>query len=390
MKQLIFAWLILSGLALNAQNYKSTYFYVSSHPDDWQLFSGIHAWNDISNDSNKVVFIYITAGDAGLMNGQCCDAATPYYLAREKGAKYSVEFIVNSHAFPHSPYKGTTGHPKFNNHSVLRYRYLNTTSYFLRLPDGSFDGTLPFSLQKFYNNEIDSLQPVDQSTTYANWNDLITTVTRIISYEKTGSEKWIRYPDPNPAQNPNDNSDHLHTGLLIQSAIADFEDLNQHLYKNYITGYMTRNLDKDQTKIESGLFAAYCMGITLSKYPTDWIENYTVYLDRDFYRVIEAEDDSIDDRPVESDLEPDLILNDCYPNPAFDKTEISFHLNKSTAVTVSVFDIQGRLIKEITNAYLQEGDYALKLDVSYFDDGMYIVRVNDGVVNEETTLIVIH
>src|SRR5687768_5615926 len=40
-------------------------FYFSAHEDDWQLFMNPNAYNDVHKSSTKVVFVYMTAGDAG-------------------------------------------------------------------------------------------------------------------------------------------------------------------------------------------------------------------------------------------------------------------------------------------------------------------------------------
>ena len=73
-----------------------------AHPDDWQLFMNPNAYHDAQNASNKVVFIYLTAGDAGagLGNG---GRSQPYYLARENGAKLSVRFIADAAKAPEIP-----------------------------------------------------------------------------------------------------------------------------------------------------------------------------------------------------------------------------------------------------------------------------------------------
>ena len=271
---------------------------------------------------------------------------------------------------------------------LFRSRYQNTTSYFLRLPDGSFDGTLPFSLQRFYNNELDSISSVDQTASYQNWSDLKLTVRGIINNEKAGiSEKWIRYPDPVATLNPNDNSDHLYSGLLIQDAIQTMTDVNQHLYKTYITGYMSKNLSKDETKLESALFAAYCMGITISKYPTDWVESYTTYLDKNFYRVIE-ESDTLELKDCIQSDEPTVILFDCFPNPAFESVEIKFELKKPLPVTIEIFNEECRLCITMLNEKKEAGIYSLKTNAGNLKEGIYLVKLSTPAVIEETSFIV--
>src|SRR6185503_231465 len=85
-----------------AENTNVVAFYFGAHPDDWQLFMNPNAYYDVQKPSNKVVFVYVTAGDdgAGLGNGK---GSQPYYLARENGAKLSVAFMANAAKKPEIP-----------------------------------------------------------------------------------------------------------------------------------------------------------------------------------------------------------------------------------------------------------------------------------------------
>ena len=85
----------------SAQNTNTVAFYFGAHPDDWQLFMNPNAYYDVQKPSNRVVFIYVTAGDAGLGLGNG-GRAQPYYLARENGAKLSVKFMADAAKAPES------------------------------------------------------------------------------------------------------------------------------------------------------------------------------------------------------------------------------------------------------------------------------------------------
>src|SRR4051794_26525494 len=66
-------------------------YYFMAHQDDWQLFMGSSVRADIS--LKKVVFVTLTAGDAGLGKGG--NGTIPYYNARENGSVQSTQFIAN-------------------------------------------------------------------------------------------------------------------------------------------------------------------------------------------------------------------------------------------------------------------------------------------------------
>ena len=67
-----------AGETDTTKHYSSLAFYVTAHQDDWELFRGQQAYKDLATSTNKVVFIYVTAGDAGRTNG--------WWEARERGA----------------------------------------------------------------------------------------------------------------------------------------------------------------------------------------------------------------------------------------------------------------------------------------------------------------
>src|SRR5580704_6339006 len=62
---LLVYFMISSAVAFS--QYTSVSYYVVAHPDDWQLFMGVNAFNDITpgiaGSGTKVVLIYTTAGE---------------------------------------------------------------------------------------------------------------------------------------------------------------------------------------------------------------------------------------------------------------------------------------------------------------------------------------
>ena len=97
-----------------AKQYSSLAFYVTAHEDDWELFRGQQAYEDLATSTKKVVFIYMTAGDAGHTNG--------WWEAREQGAVAAVR-----ESLPVAPM--TISIASFKNHPILRYTCRNSVSY---------------------------------------------------------------------------------------------------------------------------------------------------------------------------------------------------------------------------------------------------------------------
>src|SRR5512144_1026118 len=67
---LLLLLLLSSRCRMSAQD--TVAFYFAAHEDDWQLFMNPNAYQDVQRTSTKVVFVYLTAGDAGagLGNGE--------------------------------------------------------------------------------------------------------------------------------------------------------------------------------------------------------------------------------------------------------------------------------------------------------------------------------
>ncbi len=150
-------------------------FYIGGHQDDWQLFRGNAAYQDLKNANARAVFVYATAGDAGETNG--------WWEARERGAVAAVRKAVG-------PAPLTVDIAAVRGHPIVRYTSGNSVSYFLRLPDGRF---LSGKGYPAFNNESltqlrDSGKPVsavDKSTTYQSWADFWQTIQAIADYERS-------------------------------------------------------------------------------------------------------------------------------------------------------------------------------------------------------------
>lgn len=71
----------------------------------------------------------------------------------------------------------------------------------------------------------------------------------------------------------------------------------------------------------------------------------------------------------------ELIL---YPNPAQQFTTVSFHVSEEVPVSISLFDITGKKIRELLNVNSQEGDYQVNVDLKTLPKGIYLVRFQSG------------
>lgn len=72
-----------------------------------------------------------------------------------------------------------------------------------------------------------------------------------------------------------------------------------------------------------------------------------------------------------SPVNNDVVNFICYPNPAKDIVNVEFGLNKAGLVNVSVYDMQGKLVHEVTNKQMEAGAYRLNVNTRLYGAGAY-------------------
>jgi hypothetical protein len=274
---------------------KTLSVYIVAHQDDWQLFMGVNAFNDIeatiSDSTRKVVFIYVTAGDAGLHYSD-------YSRSRERGAAESIHFVYDSKSQKNPPRKKTESavisygkDPDLHVRSIPVYRYRQTASYYLRIPEER-DKTGQTPLQNLRNGKISSLSTIRNNpepfgTTYANTQDIAETIRAIILAETTDSTtvKILNAPDTNETENPNDHPDHYQTGTLAQLAVIGL-GFTQNLFEEYITDHKPENLSADDIVKETSVFVAYCIVKLHSGCGSDWGNPQA--MKRNYFRTVDG------------------------------------------------------------------------------------------------------
>jgi hypothetical protein len=264
-------------------------FYTAAHQDDWQLFMSSKTMFDRDNQ-HKLVFITLTAGDAGLGTGG--KGNLPYYTSRENGAILSSKFLADINK-PASVGKGEW--VDMNDHKIYRYTYKNTINYFLRLPDGNPNGTgyehtgrqslqLTYDAQKTGNNK--AIMAVDSSAKYAGLYDLVKTIQTILKKEMKGQLKaHLHVTDTDTAINVRDHSDHLTASKIFLEAASGIEPLAIYSYINYFSAKMPQNLSIKQVQDASALHACDVVGMTEGGYNSNWDALHNSWLTMDYYRI---------------------------------------------------------------------------------------------------------
>jgi hypothetical protein len=299
-----------------AQSKTKVAFYVVAHQDDWQLF--MDAFNDLTTP--KIVFVYTTAGSAcGPAGNNPKGHPIPEYIARELGAQAAARALANTDRNDQAAghIESATFAGDNQQHSILRYVFRNTVSYFLRLPES---GNVPFccdgkkddiknpcllTLQSS-NPEFPTLTAVDGSTTYTSWNDLVLTLTSLVRAEADpaqSSDLSFNIQDPDHEANPEDNPDHYATGDAMVKVVESFEGAKVTLYCEYYTVVIPANTlcradDPTQTtncgtlENKSAIFAATSFAIADGSWSSTWdpkkSPNHVNWLPRTYSRPLKG------------------------------------------------------------------------------------------------------
>ncbi|HPM32239.1 MAG TPA: DUF1501 domain-containing protein [Chryseolinea sp.] len=91
---------------------------------------------------------------------------------------------------------------------------------------------------------------------------------------------------------------------------------------------------------------------------------------------------------VESFIGDRFALEDCFPNPAKDKTTMHFKVNSSYQVNINLFDSQGRKSKTLVDGVFPPGEHKVEIDLSDLTAGTYIYEMKTGFYKEAKKLII--
>lgn len=97
-----------------------------------------------------------------------------------------------------------------------------------------------------------------------------------------------------------------------------------------------------------------------------------------YFVIVDSETpSSIEDKVVE-----EVVI---YPNPFRDKTHIDYFVSKHENVNITIYDMNGRMIKVIENSYKTPGKYSVILNSDELVNGVYLIRITagDSIINQK-------
>ncbi len=89
----------------------------------------------------------------------------------------------------------------------------------------------------------------------------------------------------------------------------------------------------------------------------------------------------------ENNIATEYKLYDNYPNPFNPTTTIKFSIKENTTVSLKLYDITGKLVKEIFKGNLNSGIYSILLDGSDLTSGIYFINFIAGNYTENKKVI---
>lgn len=84
-----------------------------------------------------------------------------------------------------------------------------------------------------------------------------------------------------------------------------------------------------------------------------------------------------------------FALDDCFPNPARDKTTVRFRVNHSQHVSIRLYDAAGQEVAVLANAAYEPGVHEVETNVSHLRSGLYKLDMRTGLFRDSKSLVVI-
>lgn len=84
-----------------------------------------------------------------------------------------------------------------------------------------------------------------------------------------------------------------------------------------------------------------------------------------------------------------ISLAEVFPNPANQSATVSFNINETSNVQVSMLDMTGKVVAELFNGNNVSGNQVINIDLSKFNAGLYFVSINSNNGNKTLKLSVI-
>lgn len=136
------------------------------------------------------------------------------------------------------------------------------------------------------------------------------------------------------------------------------------------------NIVKDWLLVDDARLNEIFPGLITAQGTTDGVKFESIPLAQ---QVITGLDNFIGDR---------FALEGCYPNPAKDKTKVTFRINAANIVTIELLDRQGRKVSDWVNETFEPGIHTKDIDLQNIPAGNYIYQMKSGFFKQAKKLVI--
>ena len=151
-------------------------------------------------------------------------------------------------------------------------------------------------------------------------------------------------------------------------------------YKNLNSDFISSNLKFDGKFKYNFEIPTFTNGDSVFFYFTysDSLGNQVREPSNNFYKFVYGSFDifSVTEIKTHKIIPKEYLISQNYPNPFNPATTINYALPQSGKVTIIVFDLLGRKVMTVVNAYKSKGYYTKSIDMAGFASGVYFYRIN--------------
>jgi len=91
--------------------------------------------------------------------------------------------------------------------------------------------------------------------------------------------------------------------------------------------------------------------------------------------------------PPAVSLQPSELRLLVWPNPFNSRTTIDYRLPNNGAVTIGIYDLNGRLVTNLVREVIEAGSHRAIWDAAKFPSGPYVIKLNAGIYLQATRMI---
>jgi len=187
-----------------------------------------------------------------------------------------------------------------------------------------------------------------------------------------------------------------------EEEMLDFYAANVNENENHVAQYVEQiGLETPVLLVSNQIYQQYLLRGRSSPYPLDYIidgDGIVRYAQHEYEpelmletidRLLDDDDDGINDDDSELVQPDNFILHPAFPNPFNSSTKLTFELVNPKVLSLGIFDVNGTEIVDWGSKIYPGGIHSLNWDVSDFPAGTYIFQIKSEEKTATNRLVLI-